>query len=35
MALGQYQSVMLVDLDGPRQREVNIQVIGDVGKQWE
>ncbi|MCU7939436.1 MAG: YjbQ family protein [gamma proteobacterium symbiont of Bathyaustriella thionipta] len=27
--LGQYQSVMLVELDGPRTRQVNIQVIGE------
>jgi len=35
MALGQYQSVMLIDLDGPRDREVNIQVMGDESKSWE
>ena len=28
-ALGQWQSVMLLELDGPRQRKVNIQVIGE------
>lgn len=28
-AIGQWQSVMLFDLDGPRQRTVNIQVIGE------
>jgi secondary thiamine-phosphate synthase enzyme len=27
--LGQYQSVMLVELDGPRQRRVNVQVYGE------
>lgn len=27
--LGQYQSVMLIELDGPRTRQVNIQVIGE------
>ena len=26
--LGTYQSVMLVDLDGPRKRAINIQVMG-------
>lgn len=26
--LGQYQSVMLVELDGPRQRTVNIHLVG-------
>jgi secondary thiamine-phosphate synthase enzyme len=26
--LGQYQSVMLVELDGPRQRNVSVQVCG-------
>jgi secondary thiamine-phosphate synthase enzyme len=35
MAIGEYQSVMLIDLDGPRQRTVNIQVIGDDKKPWE
>jgi len=29
MALGQYQSVMLIELDGPRSRTVNIQIIGE------
>ena len=29
LAIGQYQSVMLVELDGPRTRQVNIQVIGE------
>ena len=28
MVLGQWQSVMLVDTDGPRERKVGIQVIG-------
>jgi secondary thiamine-phosphate synthase enzyme len=35
IAVGQYQAVMLVDLDGPRERTVNIQIIGDERKQWE
>lgn len=30
LALGQWQSVMLVDLDGPRKRTVNIQIIGET-----
>ena len=29
LVLGQYQSVMLYELDGPRQRKVNIQVYGE------
>lgn len=29
MALGQYQSVMLVELDGSRTRQINIQIIGE------
>ena len=29
LALGQYQSVILVELDGPRERRVSIQVYGD------
>jgi len=29
MVLGQYQSVMLYELDGPRQRKVNVQVYGE------
>ena len=29
MVLGQYQSVMLYELDGPRQRKVNVQVFGE------
>lgn len=28
LALGQWQSVLLVDLDGPRNRTVGIQVMG-------
>jgi secondary thiamine-phosphate synthase enzyme len=28
LVLGQYQSVMLVELDGPRRRKVNVQVYG-------
>ena len=29
LAIGQWQSVMLFDLDGPRQRTVNIQIVGE------
>ncbi len=29
LALGQWQSIMLVELDGPRDRTVNIQVCGE------
>ena len=29
MILGQYQSVMLYELDGPRPRTVNVQIIGE------
>ena len=29
MLLGQYQSVMLYELDGPRTRKVNVQVYGE------
>jgi secondary thiamine-phosphate synthase enzyme len=29
LALGTWQSVMLVELDGPRQRTVGIQVVGE------
>jgi secondary thiamine-phosphate synthase enzyme len=29
LAIGQWQSVLLFDLDGPRQRTVNIQIIGE------
>jgi len=29
LVLGQYQSVMLYELDGPRTRKVNVQVIGE------
>lgn len=28
LVLGQYQSVMLYELDGPRQRKVSIQIVG-------
>ena len=28
MVLGQWQSVMLVDVDGPRERTVGVQCIG-------
>ena len=30
LVLGQYQSVMLYELDGPRGRRVNVQVYGEV-----
>ena len=29
LVLGQYQSVMLYELDGPRKRKVNVQVYGE------
>lgn len=29
LVLGQYQSVMLCELDGPRQRKVSVQVFGE------
>ncbi len=29
LLLGQYQSVMLYELDGPRQRSVSIRIVGD------
>ena len=29
LMLGTYQSIMLVDLDGPRQRNVTVQIIGE------
>lgn len=29
LVLGQYQSVMLYELDGPRQRKVSLQIIGE------
>jgi secondary thiamine-phosphate synthase enzyme len=29
LLLGQYQSLMLYELDGPRQRSVSIRVVGD------
>lgn len=29
LVLGQYQSVMLYELDGPRQRKVNVQIYGE------
>lgn len=29
LVLGQYQSVMLYELDGPRSRKVNVQVYGE------
>lgn len=34
LAIGQYQAVLLVDLDGPKERTVNIQIIGDDKKPW-
>lgn len=35
MQLSENQSVMLVELDGPSERTVNIQVIGDVKQTWQ
>ena len=35
MQLGEFQSVMLLDLDGPRERTVNIQVVGDIKQSWQ
>ena len=29
LVLGQYQAVMLVELDGPRRRRVGVQVVGE------
>lgn len=29
LALGQWQSVLLFELDGPRQRQVNVQIMGE------
>jgi secondary thiamine-phosphate synthase enzyme len=29
LVLGQYQSLMLYELDGPRERRVSVQVVGD------
>ncbi len=29
LGLGQWQSLMLVELDGPRRRRVNLQIVGD------
>lgn len=31
MVIGQWQSVLLVDLDGPRDRTVGVQLIGSRG----
>lgn len=31
LGLGQYQSVMLIELDGPRQRKVGVQIYGESG----
>lgn len=30
LQLGEYQSIMLFDLDGPRERTVNISIIGEA-----
>ena len=35
MAIGEHQAVMLIDLDGPRVRTVNIQIIGEDKKSWD
>jgi thiamine phosphate synthase YjbQ (UPF0047 family) len=35
MRLGQYQAVLLFDLDGPRERNVNIEIYGDNSKAWD
>lgn len=32
MALGKWQAVMLVDLDGPRQRTMNIHILGTASE---
>ena len=29
LVLGQYQSIMLVELDGPRERNVAVQMVGE------
>ena len=29
LVLGQYQSVMLYELDGPRERKVSVQIVGE------
>jgi secondary thiamine-phosphate synthase enzyme len=29
LVLGQYQSIMLVELDGPRERNVAVQIVGE------
>lgn len=34
LAIGEFQSVMLLDLDGPRERTVNIQIMGEDKKSW-
>jgi secondary thiamine-phosphate synthase enzyme len=31
LVLGQYQSIMLVELDGPRERSVAVQICGEGG----
>ena len=31
LVLGQYQDVILVELDGPRQRQVDVQMLSKVG----
>ncbi len=35
MQLGENQSVMLLDLDGPKKRSVNIHVLGEVSQRWQ
>lgn len=34
LQLGQYQAIMLLDLDGPREREVNIYIVGEDKQPW-
>jgi len=34
LQLGEYQSIMLFDLDGPRERTVNIDVVGEEKQSW-
>ena len=29
LVIGQYQSIMLVELDGPRERNVSVQICGE------
>ena len=35
MQIGEYQSVMLFDLDGPRERSVSILVVGEDKPLWQ